>query len=210
MSNQYEGHQHDKLSQKVENLSNNMIDSAVDIIAAGTIFYRVQDAYHDGNGVYFNSNGEGTRYGISDEGKGTIYVSEDPVTCLAEVLKGTEYISERDLQTYHMATLVAEKELKVVDLGKLLPKMRTTVHDMTSDDYKITQALASKLASRSDGVSYVSNRTSTPCLALWDKAPSGDNSIKTSEVKSLAKLSYQGRDAETLLYDDLGIGVLGD
>ncbi|PQQ40598.1 RES domain-containing protein [Photorhabdus luminescens] len=194
--------------QQLATLTIDKITQSIIIISVGTIFYRLQEGEHGGNGVFFNRDGEHTRYGLTNGTVGNLYLANSPRTSMKEVFQRLPAITDRELDGYHMATLVTEKELRIVDITRLAPKMHITAHQLTGTDYRITQQLAAKLSPHADGLAYMSNVTLEPCIVLWHDDPSGKGMIRTEELKVLREFEHEGEIAEDILVNDLDIPVI--
>lgn len=208
MSTESEGNQSESVNDVIESITTNQITSSIDKIASGSKYYRSQEDEHEGSGVFFNPDGEHTRYGLTGVDKGSLYVAEDPKTSMKELLQKIPFITVADLDKYHMTTLVTERELKVVDISKLAPKISMTTHQLTDGDYTATQKLAEKLSSHADGLKYISNVTFKPCLVLWNKDKSGKGVIRTEKCEMFSKFEYNGELAENILVNELDILVI--
>ena len=203
-----EVNQNESINTKIETLTTTKIkDSLVDYLPKSQS-YRLQEGKHGGSGVFFNPEGENTRYGLTDGKKGSLYVANAPRTSMKEVFQKLPAIKVSDLDNYYMATLETEKNLKVVDVTRLAPKMHVTANELTGDNYKITQKLADKLSSHSDGLMYVSKVTLETCLVLWHDDPSGKGLIRTKEFAALSEFEFDGKTAEDILVEDLDIPVM--
>nr|WP_255567295.1 MULTISPECIES: RES family NAD+ phosphorylase [unclassified Photorhabdus] len=194
--------------QQFDTLTVDKITQSIIIISASTVFYRLQEGKHGGNGVFFNRDGGHTRYGLTNGIDGNLYLASSPRTSMKEVFQRLPAITDRELDGYHMATLVTEKDLRIVDITRLAPKMHITAHQLTGTDYRITQQLAAKLSPHADGLAYVSNVTLEPCTVLWHDVPSGKDVIHTEELKVLREFEYEGEIAEDILVNDLDIPVI--
>lgn len=203
-----EANQNESIDTKIEILTTNKIISSLVDYSDKTKFYRVQEGEHGGSGVFFNPEGAHTRYGLVDGEKGSLYIANTPRTSLKEVFQNLPAIKLEDLDKYYMATLVIEKNLKIVDITRLVPKMHVTAHELTGGDYKTTQKLARKLSSHADGMMYISNVTLEPCIVLWHHDPSGRGVIRTEELIILSKFEFEGKTAEDILVEDLDIPVM--
>jgi len=203
-----EVNQNESINTKIETLTTTKIkDSLVDYLPKSQS-YRLQEGKHGGSGVFFNPKGENTRYGLTDGKKGSLYTANSPRTSMKEVFQKLPAIKVDDLDNYYMATLETEINLKVVDITRLAPKMHVTVNELTGGDYKITQKLADKLSSHSDGLIYVSNVTFETCTVLWHNEPSGKGVIRTKEFTALSGFEFDGKMAEDILVEDLDIPVM--
>ncbi|MFT6903161.1 MAG: hypothetical protein ACJAXS_003384 [Colwellia sp.] len=107
-----------------------------------------------------------------------------------------------------MATLVTSKQLNVVDIRKLAPKISMTAHELTGVDYMTTQKLAEIISPHADGLLYVSNVTLETCFVLWHEDTSGEGVIRTEEITMLSEFEHNGKLAEDILVEDLNFSVL--
>ncbi|NHB91126.1 RES family NAD+ phosphorylase [Photorhabdus cinerea] len=198
----------DSVAKKINTLTIDKITQSIITISAGTVFYRLQEGEHAGSGVFFNHNGEHSRYGLTNGSNGSLYLANSPRTSMKEVFQNLPAITDRELDEYHMVTLVTEKDLRVVDITLLAPKMHVTAHQPTGTDYRNTQKLAAKLLPHANGLVYMSNVTLEPCVVLWHNDPSGKGVIHTAELKVLRDFEYEGEIAEDILVNDLDIPVI--
>ncbi|EQC01125.1 hypothetical protein B738_06074 [Photorhabdus temperata subsp. temperata M1021] len=194
--------------KQIDTLTIDKIMQSIILISVGTVFYRLQEGEHGGNGVFFNLYGAHTRYGLTNGTDGNLYLANSPRTSMKEVFQRLPAITDRELDGYHMATLVTEKDLHIVDITRLAPKMHITAHQLTGSDYRLTQQLAAKLSPHANGLAYVSNVTLEPCIVLWHNDPSGKGVIRTVELKVLREFEYEGESAEDILVNDLDIPVI--
>jgi len=198
-----------EINRKIEALTTATIKKSSIILSKNTKIYRLQKGEYNGNGVFFNTVGEFSRYGLNNGVKGSLYSAFTPRTSIKEVFKANPFISRDDLNTYYMGTLVTEQDLTIVDITKLLPKTHITTHQLTSCDYTITQKLAKKLAENADGFIFLSNVTSEKCLVLWHDDISSETSIvRTEKLTVFSKFKFKGKIAEDILVEDLDISVL--
>lgn len=195
---------------KLNAITNDKITSCIMTLACGgTTQFRLQEGEHNGNGVYFNPDGAQSRFGVDTPGMGCCYVTTSPKTAMKEVFKHSPGLDASDLDGYYMAELEVMRNLQVVNLNDLLPKAHLTLHEVTSAHYLFTRRLATRLASTGvDGLSYLSNVTGEPCTVLWDSAGPGTDKLATKTLTQLSQFSHQGREAETILVDDLNIPVI--
>ncbi|KOY63141.1 hypothetical protein AM629_04320 [Photorhabdus heterorhabditis] len=198
----------DLVAKKINTLTIDKITQSIIIISAGTIFYRLQEGEYGGNGVFFNHNGEHTRYGLTKGLNGSLYLANSPRTSMKEVFQNLPAITDRELDEYYMATLVTEKDLRVVDITQLAPKMHVTAHQLTGTDYRDTQKLAAQLLPHANELAYMSNVTLEPCIVLWHNDPSGKGVIRTAELTVLRDFEYEGQIAEDILVNDLDIPII--
>jgi hypothetical protein len=208
MSTELEENQSGSVNEVIEAITTHQIESSTKTLVNESQYYRSQEGEHGGSGVFFNPDGQHTRYGLTDGNKGSLYVADDPNTSMKELLQNIPFIEVADLDKYHIARLVTEKELKVVDITKLAPKISITANQLTDGDYKTTQKLAKKLSLHADGLMYVSNVTLKSCLVLWHAEKSGRGVIRTEECTMFSKFEHNGSKAEDILVNDLDILVV--
>jgi hypothetical protein len=200
--------QSEKVKAKIEVMSTADIKGSQITYKEKSISYRLQEGEHGGSGVFFNPEGGSSRYGLTSGKKGSLYLSDYPSTCMKEVFQNLVAINASDLDKYYMATLETEKELKIVDITELAPKVSMTANELTGGDYTTTQLLAEKLSPHSDGLQYLSNVTLKPCIVLWHGEKSGEGVIGTKEFIVLSKFEHNGELAEDILVNDLNILVM--
>ncbi|MCD9550760.1 RES domain-containing protein [Photobacterium carnosum] len=198
----------DELNNQIEALTISKITASIILYPKNSKSYRLQLGDHNGSGVFFNPNGDHTRFGLMDGTNGSLYIAETPRTSMKEVFQEIPAIEVTDLDKYHMATLITEKDLQIVDLSRLAPKIPAKTHDVTSSNYKITQTIAKKISPHADGLRYISNVTLEPCFVLWNKDPLGKGVIRTKELTPLSMFEYNGELAEDILVNDLDIPVM--
>ncbi|WP_228900456.1 hypothetical protein [Photorhabdus bodei] len=63
------------IKQQFDTLTVDKITQSIIIISAGTVFYRLQEGKHGGNGVFFNRDGGHTRYGLTNGIDGNLYLA---------------------------------------------------------------------------------------------------------------------------------------
>ncbi|EPJ56183.1 MAG: hypothetical protein OFPI_00740 [Osedax symbiont Rs2] len=198
----------EKIKAQIEALTTAQIRDSLTDYPSGSKTYRLQKGQRGGCGVFFNPNGEYSRYGLMKEGIGSLYAAYTPRTSMKEVFQNVPAIKVTDLDYYHMATLVTEKDLKIVDIARLAPKIPATAHQLTCGNYRTTQILAEKLSEHADGLKYISNVTLEPCIVLWDSDSSGKGVIRTEVLTVLSEFEYGGELAEEILVNDLNIPVI--
>lgn len=208
MSMKSEESQSEQVKAKIGAIPVAQINGSKVTYGVSSISYRLQEGDHGGSGVFFNPNGEGTRYGLTSGNKGSLYIADDPSTCMKEVFQRLPAIESTDLDNYYMAKLVTEMDLEIVDITKLAPKVSMTANELTGGDYTITQKLAETLSPHSDGLKYLSNVTLKPCIVLWHDDKSGKGVIRTDEFTVLSEFEHNGVLAEDILVNELNIPVI--
>lgn len=196
-----------EVSKKTDDLTKTVILDSTTIISKGEVFYKVQKDSYDGQAGYFNLQGADSRYGLVCGIKGSLYIASTPKTCLGEVFKG-EFIKVSDLEGSYIAQLRTRQNLEVVDVTKLAPKMGVTIVDITGPDYLVTQKLAAKLSSNTDGFIYLSNVTGEKCCVLWSKRVNASRVIETTEMTKLSDFNHNGVATEEILTDELNKSVV--
>lgn len=197
----------DKSLNKIKEKCSNQSNKIMFWLSKGETFYRLQNDYYGGKGIFFNPDGSNSRYGVNN-GRGTLYVAEKPRTALGETFKGLSALREERLDDYHMATLKTEKDLKIVDGSLLMTQLKMTVHDLTATSYKNTQKIANFLCQFYDGLKYISNRTGEICVVLWHEDPDGKGIISLDALVPLSAFYYNGESATDIIIDDIGIPII--
>lgn len=177
------------------------------IIKAGTLYYRVQDAYHDGNGVYFSDNE--TRFSISDKSKGAIYLAESPHTGLHEVFQKNEIIDSHDLATNCMAEIEIKRDLQILNISQLAPHLGIPVGELMNRKeltYPLTQQMAQELCEFADGMEYLSRQNGERCLVLWSDNQ-GEDMLLNKSVTPLSSYMYGTVSARSILRQQCGIQI---
>ncbi|KJG15440.1 hypothetical protein UB37_20190, partial [Photobacterium iliopiscarium] len=99
----------DELNNQIEALTISKITASIILYPKNSKSYRLQLGDHNGSGVFFNPNGDHTRFGLMDGTNGSLYIAETPRTSMKEVFQEIPAIEVTDLDKYHMATLITEK-----------------------------------------------------------------------------------------------------
>ena len=122
------------------------------VIKAGTLYFKVQDDFHEGNGVYFSSEDE-SRFSVFDKSKGTMYLAESPHTGLHEYFQDAKdedgsFLDSSDLKSGCMAEIEIKKDFRVLNISKFFPHIDVPVAELMVDKtiYSQTQQLAEKLS----------------------------------------------------------------
>ncbi|EGT0669068.1 RES family NAD+ phosphorylase (plasmid) [Citrobacter freundii] len=170
-------------------------------MAVDTVFYKVQDQYHGGNGINFNLKAN-NRFSLISKSKGVMYLATTPHTGLKEYYQEYEFIDiEEDLELNCMAEIQAARTIKIIDLAVLAPLLKVALGDLMGPKavYEDTQLLAEVLSNYADGMEYLSRHTGKPCIALWSDAVDGNGMLENLSVKPLSEYSYNGMSAELIL-----------
>ncbi|XBS69856.1 hypothetical protein ABK905_00235 [Acerihabitans sp. KWT182] len=98
---------------------------------ACTDYYRVQDDFYGGNGIFFNKDPDkDSRYAIPDRSKGALYVSDLPLTACAEMYKGENFIDLEDYYKNCMAVVTAVRDLSIINLAALVPFLHVPLGEL--------------------------------------------------------------------------------
>ncbi|HHG1121105.1 TPA: RES domain-containing protein [Klebsiella pneumoniae] len=118
------------------------------------------------------------------------------------------HFSRSDPKKGIMGTVVIEKDIRVLQVSKLIKCSDLRLNDVTTSTRAVTHQLAEKVHSAGfDGMEFPSNVTSDPCLVLWHDDPAGTGMAITRSQTSLSQFEYQGKEAADILVYDLGIPV---
>lgn len=174
-----------------------------------TDFYKVQDQYHGGNGIYFNIDAK-NRFSLTSKSKGVMYLATTPHTALKEYYQDYVFIdTEEDLELNCMAEIQAARTIKIIDLAALAPLLKTALGDLMGPRtvYADTQLLAEVLSNYADGMEYLSRHTGKPCIALWSGSADGNGILKNLSVTPLAEYRHNGMSAKQILKSQLNYKV---
>lgn len=209
MTLKYEGDLDDRLKE-IMHMEDEGEIQVTKIIPVGIAYYKVQDQYHDGNGVYFNPRSD-NRFSLSDKSKWPMYVADSPHTACSEFFQDEEFIDRSDFETNCMAEVTTEQPLKVFDLTRLAPHLGLPVGDLMAPKatYPLTQELAKEMAQHADGVEYLSRYSGKPCLAIWSDKEDGNDILSTASVTPLSQYEHRGRTARHILKADCNIRIAG-
>ncbi|EGT4277847.1 RES domain-containing protein [Cronobacter sakazakii] len=172
-------------------------------------FYKMQDGFYGGNGVYFN-NKSCTRFSLKNKSKGVMYLALTPHTALKEFFQDEEVIARQDFEQNCMAELTATRSLTVFDVSALALQLKIPVGDLMGPKepvYPFTQLLAQVLSPYADGMIYLSRHTGKECIVLWSDSVDGGGCLDTTSVTSLSKYSHNGKSAKQILKSELAILV---
>lgn len=172
-------------------------------------FFKVQDQYYGGNGIYFNSESE-TRFSLRNKSKGVMYSATTAFTGLKEFYQDAEFVEKYDLDNNCMAVIQAARTIKIIDLAALAPHLKTPLGYLMSSKavYGDTQWLAEVLSHYADGIEYLSQHTGKTCIALWSDTVGGNGMLKNISVTPLSKFSHNGKSTQAILKSKLGILTL--
>ena len=172
-------------------------------------FFKVQDQYYGGNGIYFNSESE-TRFSLRNKSKGVMYLATTAFTGLKEFYQDAEFVEKYDLDNNCMAVIQAARTIKIIDLAALAPHLKTPLGYLMSSKavYGDTQWLAEVLSHYADGIEYLSQHTGKTCIALWSHTVGGNGMLKNISVTPLSKFSHNGKSTQAILKSKLGILTL--
>ncbi|KUQ84834.1 MULTISPECIES: RES domain-containing protein [Enterobacter cloacae complex] len=178
-------------------------------LTIGPDFYKVQDQYYGGNGIYFNSESE-TRFSLRNKSKGVMYLATTAYTGLKEFYQDAPFVEKDDLDKNCMAVIQAARTIKIIDLAALAPHLKTPLGYLMSSKavYGDTQWLAEVLSHYADGIEYLSQHTGKTCIALWSDTVDGNGMLKNISVTPLSKFSHNGKSTQAILKSKLGIFTL--
>ncbi|MDJ0044591.1 RES domain-containing protein [Pantoea ananatis] len=209
MASEYEGDLHDRLNE-IMDLEDQGEIQVTKVIPEGSVYFKIQDQYHDGNGVYFNPHSD-NRFSLSDKSKWPMYMADSPHTAGSEFFQDEKFIDRADFETNCMAEITTEQPLKVFDLIRLSPHLRWPVGDLMAPKatYPLTQQLAKEMSQYADGVEYLSRHSGKPCLAIWSDMEDGDGLLSTSSVTALSEYEHQGKSARQILRTECNVRITG-
>jgi hypothetical protein len=206
----------------------------------GSEFVRAQET-NDSNGVPYK---EGFFFGapdISQLGRyndpnmnlEVCYVADTAATALAEVYGRRQNRNIEDPESFHIDSceldsksitkVEATKDLKLLNMGKLLTKLGKTTDQISNVDYQLPQEIV-KYFSESDnrtfdGIAYRSRHfdDGSFCYALWN-SDNEPNVLKTKSITSIEEYKsmvdspddweYEDISGEEILTDVLGFQVV--
>lgn len=209
MPTQLEGDLHDRLKKIMEMEKQGEIMVTKDL-PKGTVEYKVQDGYFEGNGVFFNPKSN-NRFSLSDKSKWPMYVADSPHTALKESFQGEGFIDRSDFENSYMAEIQLEKDVKVIDLKLLAQHLNYPIGDLMAPKcvYEITQALAKEMSDYAIGCEYLSRHTGASCTVFWSDKAEGDGSLSTISVTPLKEYEHKGKTAKQILKSECNIQVTG-
>ena len=89
-----------------------------------------------------------------------MYVAKTPDTAMKEVFQHKTGLRESDLDNYIMGTVVIEKDIRVLQVSKLIKCSDLRLNDVTTSTRAVTHQLAEKVHSAGfDGMEFPSNVT---------------------------------------------------
>ncbi|MCF9047373.1 RES family NAD+ phosphorylase [Acinetobacter nectaris] len=182
------------------------------IIKSGTVYFKVQDDFHEGNGIYFSSEAE-SRFSVFDKSKGTMYLAESPHTGLHEYFQDAKdeeggFLDSSDLESSCMAEIEIKKDLRVLNVSQISPHINVPVAELMVDKtiYSQTQKLAEKLSKKFDGMEYVSRQNGERCLVLWSDNQ-GNGILSNKSVTHLVEYEHESVSAREMLQKKCGIQI---
>lgn len=182
------------------------------VIKAGTVYFKVQDDFHEGNGIYFSSGAE-SRFSLFDKSKGTMYLAESPHTGLHEYFQDAKdedgsFLDRSDLESGCMAEIEIKKDLRILNISQLAPHLDVPVAELMVNKtiYPLTQQLAQKLSKHFDGMEYLSRQNGERCLVLWSDNQ-GEDILFNKSVTRLVDYQYESSSARDILKQQCGIQV---
>jgi hypothetical protein len=194
--------------EKIMALPDIMLNKCGGKTVANTETFRLQHGSHGGSNVFFNQQGADCRYNLVDGKTGAMYLAWSPQTAMKEVFQNKKGLTESDLDNYCMGIVIIKKDLHVLDARQLMLRSGITLHDLTTANREVTQALARKThAAGFDGIKFPSNVTGDDCLVLWEYDPSGNGVAVTKEQIRLNEFEVDGKDAADYIVDVLEIPV---
>ncbi|WP_149543166.1 RES domain-containing protein, partial [Serratia marcescens] len=107
-------------------------------VPSGTEVFRLQLGSHGGSSVFFNRNGEDCRYSLNDGENGSMYVAQTPDTAMKEVFQHKKGLRESDLDNYMMGTVAIEKDIRVLQVSKLIKGSDLRLNDVTTATRAVT------------------------------------------------------------------------
>ena len=182
------------------------------VIKAGTLYFKVQDDFHEGNGVYVSSEDE-SRFSVFDKSKGTMYLAESPHTGLHEYFQDAKdedgsFLDSSDLKSGCMAEIEIKKDFRVLNISKFSPHIDVPVAELMVDKtiYSQTQQLAEKLSKKFDGMEYLSRQNGERCLVLWSDNQ-GKEILSNKSVTHLVDYEHESVSARAMLQQQCGIQI---
>jgi hypothetical protein len=182
------------------------------VIKAGTVYFKVQDDFHEGNGIYFSSGAE-SRFSLFDKSKGTMYLAESPHTGLHEYFQDAKdedggFLDRNDLESGCMAEIEIKKDLRILNISQLAPHLDVPVAELMANKtiYPLTQQLAQRLSKHFDGMEYLSRQNGERCLVLWSDNQ-GEDILFNKSVTRLVDYQYKSSSARDILKQQCGIQV---
>src|SRR5690606_9480358 len=142
---------------KIGKLQDEQLQRCGMTVPSGTEVFRLQLGSHGGSSVFFNRNGEDCRYSLNDGENGSMYVAKTPDTAMKEVFQHKTGLRESDLDNYIMGTVVIEKDIRVLQVSKLIKCSDLRLNDVTTSTRAVTHQLAEKVHSAGfDGMEFPS------------------------------------------------------
>lgn len=182
------------------------------VIKAGTLYFKVQDDFYGGNGIYFSSEAE-SRFSLFDKSKGTMYLAELPHTGLHESFQDAKdddgsFLDHSDLESNCMAEIEIKKDLRILNISQFAPHIDVPVGELMVNKtiYSLTQKLAQKLSKHFDGMEYLSRQNGERCLVLWSDNQ-GEEILLNKSVTRLVDYKYESVSARDMLKQQCGIQI---
>jgi hypothetical protein len=182
------------------------------VIKAGTLYFKVQDDFYEGNGIYFSSEAE-SRFSLFDRSKGTMYLAELPHTGLHEYFQDAKdddgsFLDHSDLEINCMAEIEIKKDLRILNISQFAPHIDVPVGELMVNKtiYSLTQQLAQKLSKHFDGMEYLSRQNGERCLVLWSDNQ-GEDILLNKSVTRLVDYKHKSVSARDMLKQQCGIQI---
>jgi len=182
------------------------------VIKAGTLYFKVQDDFHEGNGIYFSSEAE-SRFSLFDKSKGTMYLAESPHTGLHEYFQDAKdddggFLDSSDLESNCMAEIEIKKDLRILNISQFAPHIDVPVGELMVNKtiYSLTQQLAQKLSKHFDGMEYLSRQNGERCVVLWSDNQ-GEDILLNKSVTRLVDYKHESVSARDMLKQQCGIQI---
>ncbi|WP_240224650.1 RES family NAD+ phosphorylase [Rheinheimera hassiensis] len=184
-------------------------------ITAGQTLFRMQGTGHAKGFHYHAPTANLGRYNDPNAKLGICYVSSQADVAIGEIIlrTGKTELDKSELELSEIAQLTTKKDLKVLNVGRLLPKLGLKLDELSSTSYGICQEIVRYFSDNPNpavqGIIYISRHLADgECYALFAPAP-GEVHLETiSKVKlSDFKCAATGLDAEEILTDVLNVDV---
>lgn len=120
-------------------------------LRAGTMLHRIHRSHNDP--WYFDASVDGRFNPVSRRGWGACYWAEDPLGAFVEVFRTRLLLSENDVATRRLATIILHEPIELADLTTRAALAAGVTGDLVhSANYTEAQALASDLVGLLQGV----------------------------------------------------------
>lgn len=187
-------------------------------ICSGLTLYRIQPSGYT-EGFFFWAPTDPTNMGRYADPNGKLaisYFAETPKLALAETylrLGQPVILSHADLSIKDMATvqLKASADIRLLDMGQLLPLLGLQLDAISGIDYSLTQSITAFFAFNRhgiDGISYTGRHLAVNrCIVLFE--PAHDVKLVTLSLKKVSRFQcpITLMDCEEILTDELGVTV---